>query len=894
MHFKHHSSLFPSLVMAFLLPLMLQAFQGDSMGTISSGLHTGSVRQGCYQDLEQRKIYCINRGLDSVPQNLAEDTKKLDLSYNNITVLQNSSFERYPLITFLDITANDIRVIEPTLFHPLKKLVELHIRANPRLVLPPTGLFRWAGKLTSLDLSASNLKSLPNDTLKWNQHIDYLNLGFNYFTLINISTCGSVGHASFDANNIEQLTKETFTFACQTDSLDLSANPIKLIDPIAIAALHTHSLKLGYAGGHSWTPEMLRNVTIGIARSQIKRLIVSAVNLSFFPRDVFTPLRDYSFHLLDFSNNKVNALYPFVFSNLTLLDQLVLSHNKIATIEPNFFDGMQALKVLNMNGNQVRRINTGNHAWTINLIELYLSWNLMTGISQFAFLGLQNLTILDLSYNKRLTSIYLTSYTGLNNIHTVDLSGCSITYLQFYTPVLKSLRMERNNNNFFSGNPLHPGKSFKNSINLVHLDLQESDVSSSNLWDRATNVSLFEGLFNLTTLDMSKNLRIGILGLELGIFHNLSALQELSLDACAISNLHPLVFTGLESLQKLNLSGNNLNQIRTGVLTGLGQIRSITLDENILANLDEGTFLNNSRLTSLSLANNKLTSLNENTFRPIYSSLSLVDLSQNPLVCTCDLEWLLDWLNQNRTVSLANEEQTLCAAASLAPLREKPLLHFNPTELCRFNYATFSLIPIVIVSLVVFLVLVYYKRWKLKYKLFLLKLAVIGYRERLDARNHNDYEFDVNIISYDDDEEWIRENLRPTLEDQLPQFQRNVFGDAGLIPGMYYLEAVDYVVSRSYKTIILLSRAAVRDRWFMLKFRTAMDHVSDTQTEFVVVVFLEDIPDDEIPFLARLFLSDGRPYLYWTEDVRGQEYFWKELAKNLTINLRTNDLIPNE
>eukprot|EP00057_Strongylocentrotus_purpuratus_P015651 XP_011670125.1 PREDICTED: slit homolog 3 protein-like [Strongylocentrotus purpuratus] len=483
---------------------------------------------------------------------------------------------------------------------------------------------------------------------------------------------------------------------------------------------------------------MLRNLTIGISRSQIKRLIVFAANLSLLPQDVFTPLRDYSFTLLDFSGNKVNALYPFVFSNLTLLDQLVLSYNKIATIEPNFFDGMQALKVLKIDYNGVRSINTGKHTWTINLTELYLSGNLLTVISKFAFLGLQNLTLLDLSYNKRLSIIRLSSFTGLNNIHTVDLSRCN-----------------------------------------------------------------------------------------------------------------------LESLQKLNLSGNNLKQIRTGLLTGLGQIRSITLDGNIIAYLDEGTFLNNSRLTNLSLANNRLTSLNESTFRPIYSSLSLVDLSQNSLVCSCDLEWLLDWLNQNGTVSLVNEEQTLCAPLSLAPLREKPLLHFNPPELCRFNYAIFSLIPIVIVSLVVFLVLVYYKRWKLKYKLFLLKLAVIGYRERQDARNHNDYEFDV-------------------------------------IPGMYYLDAVDYVVSRSYKTIILLSRAAVRDRWFMLKFRTAMDHVSDTQTEFVVVVFLEDIPDDEIPFLARLFLSDGRPYLHWTEDVRGQEYFWKELAKNLTINLRTNDLIPNE
>ena len=156
-----------------------------------------------------------------------------------------------------------------------------------------------------------------------------------------------------------------------------------------------------------------------------------------------------------------------------------------------------------------------------------------------------------------------------------------------------------------------------------------------------------------------------------------------------------------------------------------------------------------------------------------------------------------------------------------------------------------------------------------------------------DARDHND-EFDVNIILYDEDEEWIREQLAPTGSRRTAStVSEYVFGDQDLVLGMHYLDSVDYVVTHSYK-ILVLSRAAVHDHWFILKFRTAMDHVSD------VVVFLEDIPDDEMPFLARLYLSDGRPYIHWTEDVRGQEYFWDELTKNLTINLRTNDLIPNE
>ncbi|XP_030835973.1 uncharacterized protein LOC115921854 [Strongylocentrotus purpuratus] len=275
-------------------------------------------------------------------------------------------------------------------------------------------------------------------------------------------------------------------------------------------------------------------------------------------------------------------------------------------------------------------------------------------------------------------------------------------------------------------------------------------------------------------------------------------------------------------------------------------------------------FSSNWNLTNLSLANNRITRVYQSTFKPIFSSISSLDLSMNPIECNCELKWLIDWLNG--PIRLKNEDKTICSLASLEPLRKKSLMDFDPNELCKINNSLYSLIPLISIGLVVISVLVYHYRWQLRYKLFLLKLVAFAYKEMRDARDHNDYEFDVNIIFYDDDEEWIREQLRPALEERLPQFQRNVVGDEDLVLGMHYLDSVDYVVSHSYKTIVVLSRAAVLDHWFILKFRTAMDHVSDTLTEFVVVVFLEDIPDDEMPFLARLYLSDGRPYINWTEN----------------------------
>eukprot|EP00057_Strongylocentrotus_purpuratus_P011193 XP_011665667.1 PREDICTED: toll-like receptor 3 [Strongylocentrotus purpuratus] len=314
-------------------------------------------------------------------------------------------------------------------------------------------------------------------------------------------------------------------------------------------------------------------------------------------------------------------------------------------------------------------------------------------------------------------------------------------------------------------------------------------------------------------------------------FKPLSALQNFSLEDCQISLLHPLAFEALKFLRVLNLRGNKIKQLPIDIFKHFGQMTNIDLNNNRLTYLDINLFLNNRMLTTLLLSENRLTRLNQSTFKLIGPSLTYVDLSRNLIDCNCELSWLLDWISG--PLVLMNKNKTICSSASLEPLRRKPLLKFDSKTLCspNDNIALYSLTTLAIISFVVIAVLVFHYRWQLRYKLFLLKLVAVGYNEMRDARDHNDYEFDMNVIFYDDDEEWARERLIPTLEERLPQFERNVFGDEDLVPGMHYLDAVDYVVSRSYKTVILLSRAAVHDRWFMLKFRTAMDHVSDTQTE---------------------------------------------------------------
>ena len=219
---------------------------------------------------------------------------------------------------------------------------------------------------------------------------------------------------------------------------------------------------------------------------------------------------------------------------------------------------------------------------------------------------------------------------------------------------------------------------------------------------------------------------------------------------------------------------------------------------------------------------------------------------------------------------------------------------FHPDTECGPKIALYCAIGAAALSLSTLIVIAHHYRWVLRNKLFLLKLAICGFREIQDARGHQDFEYDVNVMFLEQDEQWARDHLLPFLEERFPDFNRHVFGEDDLMLGMHVLDAVIHAVEHSFKTIVLLSKASVRDNWFLIKFRIVIDFVNDSEVESVIVIFLEDIADADLPFLVRLYLSDRRPYIAWVPDERGRRYFWEELARDLQVNLRRNHLIPTD
>ncbi|XP_071485245.1 toll-like receptor 13 [Diadema antillarum] len=163
-----------------------------------------------------------------------------------------------------------------------------------------------------------------------------------------------------------------------------------------------------------------------------------------------------------------------------------------------------------------------------------------------------------------------------------------------------------------------------------------------------------------------------------------------------------------------------------------------------------------------------------------------------------------------------------------------------------------------------------------------------------DAREHQDYRYDLNIIFPDEDEGWVLEEFMLAVQEHLPDFPRNriVCGDDDLPLGSTRFDAIDRVIENSFKNLVIVSNASVDDANYLMMLQMAVAHMNDIQLENVVMVFREDIPDNQLPYLVRLFLSKNKPYFQWSEERYQQMLFWERLAKTLTRNKKMNGVLP--
>ncbi|XP_072171934.1 LOW QUALITY PROTEIN: toll-like receptor 3 [Diadema setosum] len=839
--------------------------------------------------LFQRDIHsgmCRAMDLTSVPRDLPIDTEILDLSINKITTLYKTSFSPYKQLEVLIIRSNGISFIDSGTFLKMSFLQSLDLSDNGRLPVLRGDMFVNAA-LANIQKNRTNLAHVPDNIFK--AMIVPATLGLRDNALRNISwtDCHNVAFhiVSLSDNNFTELSEQSFVMDYRVDLLDLSYNPIRFVSPATIPSLRVEGLDMS---GILLPEEELQHLLEGArSSSSITYLYIRDMGLTSLRPGLFGALQGKYLRKLDLGINELRQLIPRGFENLTDVYNLALNSNWLEAIEPSHFSGMSSLRVLSMVGNRVSSINLDNHVWKTNLTTLYLGLNAFARIGTRAFNGLKNLEFSDLSNNNLdpLSHVVLSDLISLNYL---SLTKCSISVaFQLNAPSLIVL-------DFWGAEGIPPDMvapgAFKNYTPLLQeISFEKTGIHVFDLWDDKNSMSSFEGLRDLRVLNLAGT---NMFYMPTDFFQNLPTLQVLYLNGCDILSSILPVFNGLFSLQILSLAGNELRYILGDIFKDTIQLRELSLASNNLNFLKADLFQHLVNLTRLNLSFNKLVTLQFTTFEPILHTILELELEYNQWACNCSLKWLPKWVAQ-RSIKLEYSLATRCShEGSFKSAAGKLLIEFNPIRECGPQYVLYFSLVASAAFVTLGLIVIYYNRWKIRYGLFLCKIHFIGYREIIPREQREDFKYDMYIVTHDADEEWTDRIFIRGMEENLPEYGRLAIGDEALQLGMYYLDSVNLLVENSFKVIFLISENALRDHMFLLKFRLALDHVNEVQMEKIVLVFREEIPDADLPFLIRLFLSDNRAYLMWPRDLEGQPYFWEQLAKYMIFNRYCNPLVP--
>uniref|UniRef100_A0A1A8RFZ5 Ig-like domain-containing protein n=1 Tax=Nothobranchius rachovii TaxID=451742 RepID=A0A1A8RFZ5_9TELE len=143
-----------------------------------------------------------------------------------------------------------------------------------------------------------------------------------------------------------------------------------------------------------------------------------------------------------------------------------------------------------------------------------------------------------------------------------------------------------------------------------------------------------------TTVSLSAN---KIETLKSKSFVNITQVTSLWLAHNKIVAIETNTLAPLIQLRNLDISNNKIVNFPWEDLQNLTALQLLKMNNNEMVNLPKNAFSTLKDLRSLRINNNKFTTIVEGTFSAL-SSMSHLQIFSNPFTCSCNLEWLRDWI----------------------------------------------------------------------------------------------------------------------------------------------------------------------------------------------------------------------------------------------------------
>lgn len=277
--------------------------------------HLSSIRK---LDLSNQEISLLNKrdfsGLDALSE--------LNLTDNALRSLPSGIFSDLSGLTRLWLANNSLSELEAGVFSDLTKLQSLRLGGNQLLELPP-GVFAGLSELRELNISRNDLRDLPSGLFEGLTSLEGLYL--------------------FD-NELIVLSAGQFSGLTNLRQLQLSDNSLLALPADVLSGLASlRELHLG--------ENLLTDLPAGIFSDlgEVQTLSLSRNELRQIRSGVFSDLDSLNYLSLD--RNAISSLPMGLFSGLGSLEFLLLSRNRLSDLPDGIFSGLGMLGNLDLSDN---------------------------------------------------------------------------------------------------------------------------------------------------------------------------------------------------------------------------------------------------------------------------------------------------------------------------------------------------------------------------------------------------------------------------------------------------------------------------------------------------------------------------------------------------------------
>lgn len=543
------------------------------------------------------------------------------------------------------------------------------------------------------------------------------------------------------------------------------------------------------------------------------------------------------------------------------IKELILSKNQFDIISDDLFPYMPDLQILHLNEVLLSNFTFNAFSKLPNLRTLCLTKNKFPSIPKGA--PAQNLKELVVTQEARYFTLDNDTFVNMSGLEKLDLSSNNIRKI--------------------------PKGSFTGLQNLQYLNLKNSTIFY-------IDIGSFDGLTSLKFLSLERNPFPNRTFCP-EVFAGLRNLEELELAYCAITHLPLDIFKRLPSLRRLDLNRNQIKTIDSVVFSPLTRLEWINLSWNMLSAWSTRLFKHNPKMTALYVNNNKITHFTKAILEDILV-LDTLDLSGNLFNCVCSNFKVFSNLNRStmsHILSLLNQmPNTKCVTEKFTDYTI--MEYFNKTYLgneCKLmpndillDYLIPSIVLLIICALTAIILYIY--RWHIRYWIFLTKMFLsrrAQFNRSVSLEGHDNYLYDA-FVSYSSEDRNFVVRLVAMLENYEPFLKLCVY-ERDFEIGTFISESVLECVSRSRKTLLIISNSYIKSQWCRWEAQVAENHRLFFENEYgecvndsIIMVKLGTISQANLSPMLK-YLMKTRIYLQWDSDDSKQRQFWEKLRNAL-------------